>query len=131
MKKSGILNAELMRVITSMGHTDRLVIADSGLPIPPSVLRIDLALSSGVPTFAQTLQAVLNELQVESATVAEEMRQRSPALYQATRQLLGATPLQHISHEQFKGALLQVRAVVRTGEQTPYANIILQSGVTF
>ncbi|TMJ06310.1 MAG: D-ribose pyranase [Bacillati bacterium ANGP1] len=131
MKKSGILNAELMRVITSMGHTDRLVIADSGLPIPPSVLRIDLALSSGVPTFAQTLQAVLNELQVESATVAEEMRQRSPALYQATRHLLGATPLQHISHEQFKGALLQVRAVVRTGEQTPYANIILQSGVTF
>src|SRR2546430_12186266 len=82
MKKSGILNAELMRVITSMGHTDRVVITDSGLPIPPSVLRIDLALSSGVPSFAQTLQAVLNELHVESATVAEEMRQRSPAVYQ-------------------------------------------------
>ena len=131
MKKSGILHPELMRVIASMGHTDRLVIADSGLPIPPSVLRIDLALSSGVPSFAQTLQAVLNELHVESATVAEEMRQRSPAVYQATRQLLGATPLQHVSHEQFKDALLRVRAVVRTGEQTPYANIILQSGVTF
>src|SRR2546428_13717345 len=108
MKKSGILNAELMRVITSMGHTDRLVIADSGLPIPPSVLRIDLALSSGVPTFAQTLQAALHALQVEPATVAEEVRQRSPALYQALRQLLGPTPLQHDSHQQFKAALLQV-----------------------
>src|SRR2546428_12308602 len=114
MKKSGILNAELMRVITSMGHTDRLVIADSGLPIPPSVLRIDLALSSGVPTFAQTLQAVLHELQVESATVAEAMRQRSPALYHAIRQLLGATPPQHVSPEQFKAAPLQARAAART-----------------
>src|SRR2546425_10807033 len=131
MKKTGILHPELMRVITSMGHTDLLVIADSGLPIPPSVPGIDLALVAGVPSFLQTLQAVLNELQVESATVAEEMRQRSPALYLATRHLLGATPLQHIPHEQFKGALPQVRAVVRTGEQTPYANIILQSGVTF
>src|SRR2546425_9421908 len=102
MKKSGILHPELMRVIASMGHTDRLVIADSGLPIPPSVLRIDFALSSGVPTFAQTLQAVLHELQVESATGAEEMGELSPALYQAMQHVLGATPLQHLSHEQFK-----------------------------
>lgn len=131
MKKSGILNAELIRVIALMGHTDLLVIADSGLPIPPAVPRIDLALVAGVPTFMQTVQAVLAELQVESATVAEEMRQRSPSLYQAVRQTLGSIPLAHVSHEQFKAMLPRVRAVVRTGEQTPYANVILQSGVTF
>lgn len=131
MKKSGILNAELIRVIASMGHTDLLAVADSGLPIPPSVHRIDLALVAGVPSFMQVLQAVLAELQVESATVAEEMRQRSPNLYQALRQTLGPTPLSHVTHEQFKVMLPRVRAVVRTGEQTPYANIILQGGVTF
>ena len=131
MKKTGILNAELMRVIATMGHTDRLVIADSGLPIPPDVPRIDLALVAGVPSFVQTLQAVLAELQVEVAVVAEEMRQRSPNLYQATRQLLGGIRLDHVPHETFKTMLPQVRAVIRTGEQTPYANIILQSGVTF
>lgn len=131
MKKAGILNAELMRVIATMGHTDRLVIADSGLPIPPDVPRIDLALVAGVPSFVQTLQAVLAELQVEAAVVAEEMRQRSPNLYQVTRQLLGGIRLDHVPHEAFKAMLPEVRAVVRTGEQTPYANIILQSGVTF
>lgn len=131
MKKSGILNADLMRVIATMGHTDRLVIADSGLPIPSSVPRIDLALVAGVPTVAQTLQAVLGELQVEAATIADEMRQRSPAMYQAIRQLLGAIPFQQVSHEQFKAMLPNVRAVVRTGEQTPYANVMLHSGVTF
>lgn len=131
MKKSGILNAELMRVIATMGHTDLLVIADSGLPIPPSAPRIDLALVAGVPTFLQALAAVLAELQVESATVAEEMRQRSPSLYQAVRQALGSIPLAQVPHEQFKAMLPRVRAVVRTGEQTPYANVMLQSGVTF
>lgn len=93
MKKTGILNAELMRLIAAMGHTDRLVIADSGLPIPPAVLRIDLALVAGIPSFVQTLQAVLAELQVEAAAVADEMRQRSPSLYQATRQILVNTRL--------------------------------------
>jgi D-ribose pyranase len=131
MKKGGILNAELVRVIALMGHTDLLAIADSGLPIPPTVGRIDLALVAGVPSFMQGLAAVLAELQVESATVAEEMRQRSPALYQATRQALGTIPLTHISHDQFKALLPRARAVVRTGEQTPYANILLHSGVTF
>ncbi len=131
MKKSGILNAELMRVIASMGHTDLLVIADSGLPIPPSVPRIDLALTAGVPSFMQALQAVLAELQVEAATIAQEMRQRSPSFFQAVQQALGAIPVTQVSHEQLKTMLPRVRAVVRTGEQTPYANIIVQSGVTF
>lgn len=131
MKKSGILNPELVHVIASMGHTDQLVIADSGLPIPPAVTRIDLALIGGVPSFLQTLQAVLGELQVETVVVAEEMQSRSPDLYRQVKALLGGVRLDHVPHETFKAMLPQVRAVVRTGEQTPYANIMLQSGVTF
>ena len=131
MKKSGLLNADLLRVIASMGHTDRLVIADSGLPIPPDVPRIDLALAAGIPSFLDTLRAVLGELQVEAAVVAEEIRQRNPEIYQATRQMLGGSRVEHVPHEAFKVLLPGVRAVVRTGEQTPYANVILQSGVTF
>lgn len=131
MKKSGILNPDLMQVIASMGHTDRLCVADSGLPIPHDVPRVDLALVAGVPGFLQTLRAVLGELQVEGAVVAEEMRTRSPQMYEQTRQALSGIRLQHVPHEQVKEMLKTVRAVVRTGEQTPYANVILESGVTF
>lgn len=131
MKKSGILNADLIRVIASMGHGDGLAIADSGLPIPPEVPRIDLALVAGVPTFLQALQAVLGELKVEAAVIADETRNRSHDLYEATRRLLGSVRLDHVPHEDFKAMLRRVRAVVRTGEQTPYANVILRSGVTF
>ncbi len=131
MKKTGILHPELNAVIASMGHTDRLVIADSGLPIPVAVRRIDLALTAGIPTFLQTLEAVLKELRVETAIIAEEMSRRSPQLYQATQRALEGIRVQQITHEAFKGLLPGVRAVIRTGEQTPYANVILQSGVTF
>jgi len=131
MKKSGILNPDLIQAIAAMGHTDRLVIADAGLPIPVEVARIDLALVAGVPGFVQTLEAVLSELKVERATVASEMRSRNPAVHEAVQRLLSGTPIDQVTHERFKELLPEVRVVVRTGEVTPYANIILQSGVTF
>lgn len=131
MKKGGILNPQLLLVIASMGHTDTLVIADSGLPIPADVLRIDLTLVAGVPPFLQTLEAVLKELQVEGAVVADEMIRRSPDLYRAVRRVLDGIPLETIAHDVLKSMLPRARAVIRTGEQTPYANIILRSGVVF
>ena len=70
-----------MAVIAELEHTDTLVIADVGLPIPPGVERIDLALVPSVPGFVETLRAVLDELPIESAVVAEEMASRSPDVY--------------------------------------------------
>lgn len=131
MKKSGILNPQLLHAIASMGHTDTIVIGDSGLPIPAEVLRIDLALIGGVPAFLQTLEAVLKELQVEGAIVADEMIRRSPELYRAVRRVLDGIPLETVAHDVLKSMLPRARAVIRTGEQTAFANIILRSGVVF
>ena len=114
-----------------MGHTDRLVVADAGLPIPPRVERIDLALTQGVPSFLETLSAVLTELKVERIMIASEMRQASPGLYRAIENLLPNVPVQEVPHEMFKVETQSARAVIRTGEFTPYANIILCSGVVF
>lgn len=131
MKKGGVLNSELSHIIATMGHTDALVVADSGLPIPGSVRKVDLALVRGVPGFLETVEAILQELQVERAIVAREMSERSPYLYEKVRTLLASIPLDEIPHEEFKVRVLGAKAVVRTGECTPYANIILISGVTF
>lgn len=131
MKKRGLLNAPLSRVVAEMGHGDLLVIADAGLPIPPSVPRIDLAVRPGLPPFLEVLDAVLEELHVEKAIIAVEMVDRSPALYSAVQQRLGALPIERVPHETFKAMAAGARAVVRTGECTPYANVILVSGVIF
>lgn len=131
MKKSGILNSEITTVLGRLGHTDCIVIADCGLPIPDSVKRIDLALKPGLPSFLDTLGAVLADMEVERAVIAEEMTLHNAELHQQTLLNLGTTEIQQVSHEQLKALTHQAKAVIRTGEATPYANIILQAGVIF
>jgi D-ribose pyranase len=131
VKKTGILNQPIASVIAGMGHTDTLVIGDAGLPIPAGTQRIDLALVEGVPAFLDTLRAVLLELQVERAIVAEEMLEVSPQVYEAVQALLGDVPIEAVPHERLKERTRQARAVIRTGEFTSYANVILVAGVVF
>ncbi|NDV11582.1 D-ribose pyranase [Crenobacter caeni] len=132
MKKTGTLNAQLARVLAELGHGDSIVIADCGLPIPPGVERIDLALTPGIPSFVDTLQVVLSEMQVEHAVMAEEVRRFNPRATQCAVELQEAgIGVRLISHTDFKALSKGARAVIRTGEATPYANVILFSGVVF
>ncbi|NWF69752.1 MAG: D-ribose pyranase [Chloroflexi bacterium] len=131
MKKTGLLNQPLSAVIAGLGHLDTLVIADAGLPIPPGTERIDLAVTGGIPSFLDVLQAVMSEMQVQSAVIAEEMTERSSEMRTALLEILGTIPIEVVSHTQFKERTTQARAVVRTGEFTPYANVILVAGVVF
>lgn len=125
------MNQPISTVIAGMGHQDTLVIADAGLPIPWETNRIDLALKKGVPGFMETLEVVLDELKVESAIVAEEIYNASPRMAENIEELLEEVDLRKVSHEEFKEMTKKAKAVVRTGEFTPYANIILVAGVDF
>ncbi len=128
MKKIGVMNQPIATVISGLGHTDTIAIADAGLPIPDSTQRIDLALTRGVPTFLETLRVVLAELFVEKAIVAEEMKSVSPQMYAALVEVLGKTPIELVPHVDFKRETAVSKAIIRTGEFTPYANVILVAG---
>jgi D-ribose pyranase len=138
MKRTGLLNAPLCSAIAHLGHTDRLVIGDAGLPVPPGTSRIDLAVVPGVPGFLEVLDAVAGEMMIERVTIAREMGGNS-AFYQTVLRRLASLgkaqgrqiAVTEITHEDFKRESAQARAVVRTGECTPYANIILHAGVCF
>ena len=134
MKKTPLLNVALSRLIASLGHGDLVVIGDAGLPVPPGVELIDLALTQGIPDFISTLNVVLSEMQVESHVLADEILLARPAPLPALEQLsaqgaIGQRRL--LSHEAFKQLSRQARAIVRTGECQPYCNIALIAGVTF
>ncbi|MDA0150148.1 D-ribose pyranase [Vibrio sp. LaRot3] len=139
MKKSTLLNSEISYLVSTLGHTDETTVCDAGLPIPDEVQRIDLALTHGVPSFIATVKVMLDEAQFEGVIMAEEFAQVSPELHQQLCHLLeeeqqrtGKTiTISYISHEQFKQRTAQSKAVIRTGECTPYANVIFQSGVVF
>jgi len=131
MKKHGILNADIAAVVASMGHLDTLTVADAGLPIPDEVLRIDLVVRQNLPRFLDVAAAILEELAVQEAIIAEEMPGTSPAIYDELRTVLGGIPMRQVPHEEFKALTAQSRAVVRSGEFTPYANVIFVAGVVF
>jgi D-ribose pyranase len=131
MKKSGLLNHRLSDVVARMGHTQRLVIADAGLPIPRHVERIDLAVVAGLPTAMEILRAVAGELQVEAVVFADELSSRDTELPAAVSQLFPGASMSSVPHEEFKRMTEDAVAVVRTGECTPYNNVILVSGVTY
>lgn len=129
MKKNGVLNRELSRLIASLGHGDTLVIGDAGLPVPAGVPCIDLAVCLGMPPLQPVLAAVLSELCIERITLAAETEQGNPALWHTAHR--EAVALDIVSHHDFKARCAAARAVVRTGDNTPYTNIILHSGVPF
>ena len=132
MKRNGILNSEISRVLSYMGHTDRIAIGDCGLPIPDEVERIDLALTFGEPRFLHVLELVLQDMKVEKIVLAEEIKEQNPDVLHGIEQLFaGSVEVEFVSHTALKAATRDCKAVIRTGETTPYANIILQSGCIF
>ncbi|HCS16383.1 MAG TPA: D-ribose pyranase [Lachnospiraceae bacterium] len=133
MKKQGILNSDISRVLSYMGHTDCIAVGDCGLPIPDEVERIDLALEFGVPSFMDVLRVITKDMKVEKIVLAEEIREQNPKILGEIKELFAGQELEtvFVSHTELKKQTRECKAVIRTGETTPYANIILQSGCIF
>ncbi|MGL4453305.1 MAG: D-ribose pyranase [Sarcina sp.] len=135
MKKGKLLNSELSYEIAKIGHTSHITLCDAGLPFPKGVKRIDLAIEAGYPSFIKTLDTILSEMMVEEIILASEIKTINPKVYNEileTFQKNGMNPkIVEVSHTEFKEITRESEAIVRTGECTPYANIILKSGVVF
>jgi D-ribose pyranase len=131
VKKHGVLHHRLSEVIASMGHGDMLVVADAGLPVPPGVERIDLAVTLGLPGMLDVTKAVASELQVERLIMANELSTGNSEFAGSITSIFSDVAHETVPHEAFKSISRGARAIVRTGECTPYANVILVSGVTF
>lgn len=130
MKKAGILNENISRVVASMGHQDMLVVCDAGLPIPKGTEKIDLTVRENIPRFLDTVKTICEELQVEKVIVAKELEENGE-LYGEVLEMFKDVEVETLSHAELKSMTKDAKAVIRTGEFTPYANIILVSGVVF
>ncbi|MDV5973043.1 UNVERIFIED_CONTAM: D-ribose pyranase [Streptococcus canis] len=130
MKKHGILNSNLAKLADDLGHTDRVCVGDLGLPVPDGVSKIDLALKPGQPNFQEVLEVYLEHVLVEKIILAEEIKSQNPdQLEQLLAKLDASVTVEYVSHDDLKQLTKSVKAVVRTGENTPYSNAVLQSGV--
>jgi D-ribose pyranase len=133
MKKKGILHSELARIVAGMGHGDKLVVCDSGYPIPHNRPVADVILTISIPRIVQTLKVILEELHVEKAIVTNEMESISNPIYREITAALDGIPVEKIPYEQFKEITRTETNIsfVRTGEATKFSNLILVGGVVF
>jgi len=147
MKTKGILHNDLARAVARLGHGDMLVITDRGFPFPrhKNTECIDVSVGRNLPKFVDVVKVVLEELEIEKVIIANETKTVSPDTYNDLKKLISEKKNkgndiieENIPHLEFKdlalnGALQrkEIKVVVKTGEFTPYANIILISGVDF
>ncbi len=131
MRENGIINAKLLYLLTELKHTDSCVIADAGLPIPKDIECVDLALIKGTPSFKQVLAAVMKEMTLESYIIARETETENPDTYRTIKESLCDYPGKSVNHEELKKFSRDSKFIIRTGEVTPYSNIILISSPGF
>ena len=122
-----MINPGLASGLARLGHTQLVCIADFGLPLPAGANIVDLSLVRGIPTFNQVLDAVLAEIEVEGAVSASESQGTVVDTWLRERNL----EPEYVPHEEFKALLDRAQLIIRTGEATAYANVILRCGVPF
>lgn len=89
MKRNGMLNSHISKILSDLGHTDMIAIADAGLPVPDGVLKIDLALKLGTPSFHEVVEAIAEDMVIEKVIVAEEIREGNPVAMQFITEKFG------------------------------------------
>lgn len=118
-------------MLATLGHTDTIIIADCGLPIPREVPCIDVSMKLGTPSFNSVLELIVEEMEIEKLTLANEIKVDNSTLHVKLTKDYRNVPIEYISHEELKRRITDVKAVIRTGEATPFANAILHAGVIF
>lgn len=128
MKKNGLLHPELLTLVASMGHTDYIVIADRGFPVPMQPKRINLGLVEDKPTVMDVLDALLDESNLDRIIVTTEMQDISPKRLSDVRNRAGHRAVDVLSHKAFKALASNASGVIKTADTCPYANLIVVSG---
>ena len=132
MLKTGILNPQISNVLASLGHMDMIVVSDAGLPIPSGVERIDLAWKPNEPGYLEVLKEILKYIVVEKAILAEELKTVSPEIHTEILKVLPTNiEIEYVQHIELKEKTKSAKAIIRTGEFTPYPSVILVSGCAY
>lgn len=132
MLRGGILNPQIAKLLADIGHMDTIVVSDAGLPVPEHVERIDLAWKPNEPGYIEVLEELLKHIVVEKAILAEELKTVSPKMY---KEILKTLPedleIEYVEHVELKDKTKTSRAIIRTGEFTPYPSVILVAGCAY
>ncbi len=128
MLKSGILNPDINSLLSRVRHTNTLVIADRGFPFWPQIETVDISLTDDLPRVLDVLRAIRDNFTIGKAFMAKEFRRANSAKtrhhFEAALEGIQLTFEPHID---FKKRVPLAIGLIRTGDTTQYANMILES----
>jgi len=128
MLQTGILNPQLLSLLARVRHTNTLVIADRGFPFWPQIETVDLSLVDNVPTVLQVLAAIRPNFVIGKAWMAQEfLRANGKGTRTKFVAALKGAEVAFEPHVEFKKRVPHAIGLIRTGDTTQYANLILES----
>ena len=128
MLQNGILNPQILHLLARIRHTNTLVIADWAFPYWPEIETVDISLTAGIPTILQVLDLITPNFRIGRIWQAEEFLSSNPQeTVNEFAKSFGKIPLTREPHVEFKKRVPRVVGLIRTGDATPYGNIILES----
>jgi D-ribose pyranase len=129
MINTGILNPRILSLLARVRHTNALVISDRGFPFWPQIETVDISIVDDLPTVLQVLAAIRGNFHATQAYMAREFQKNNSAATRATfAKGLAGVPTKFEPHVQFKKRVPNAIGLIRTGDTTQYANMILISG---
>jgi D-ribose pyranase len=129
MKRSGILNIELSKLIAELRHGHAIMITDAGFPVPPNVPCIDLAITKNVPAIDFILKLIDSEMITEKIIYAEELRTNNPSLHKKVLAIFDDCDCEEVKHtDLIQKYAPTLKCFIHTGEYSPWGNIILVAG---
>ena len=129
MINTGILNPQILSLLARVRHTNALVISDRGFPFWPQIETVDISVVDDLPTVLQLIAAVRANHHFTQAYMAREFQKNNSAATRASfAKGLAGIPLKFEPHIAFKKRVPHAIGLIRTGDTTQYANLILISG---
>ena len=129
MKKFGLLNSKISSLVSNLGHQDLICISDAGLAIPNSLHKIDISLKENKPGLIEVLKIYTENVFVEKIVLTNELKENCPKMFNEILEVFESIEVKLIDHLDFKEKIKESKGVIRTGEFTPFSNIILYTGV--
>ena len=133
-----ILSPELLKVMMEMGHGDELVIGDGNFPAASMARRLLRADGHGVP---ELLEAIMKFFPLDGFVDRPVALMQvvlgdptKPTIWEKYRSILknagaGFKEFEFVERFAFYERAKQAYAILATGEEALYANIILKKGV--
>jgi D-ribose pyranase len=128
MLQSGILNPHVLDLVARIRHTNTLVICDWAFPFWPEIETVDISLTKGIPTVLDVLDLLTPVFKIGRIWQAEEfLATNTPENIARFNQSFGSIPVTREAHVDFKKRVPFSIGLIRTGDPTPYGNVIIES----